>query len=184
MNLLELDDNGEIIISAETLLVPEFKVLWDRDQVASIKLLKFIWFYCDTKSPCSTFEASLRLSESILNSELEVDYTPDREVLQAIAKYESYDSIATRMLKSTYRACNELINYFNTVDLTQLDPRSGKPIYSAKELQGNIKQTADLLSGLRKLEEQVRSEQLNQATMRGGGEIGTYESGFDEEDED
>ena len=67
----------------------------------------------------------------------------------------------------------KLEKYFRTIDLTTLDDR-GKPIYTAKDLIGNLEKMGKVVDGLTRLEEIVKKEEQAANSNRGGIEVNKY----------
>ena len=104
----------------------------------------------------------------MLNSIFKTKWSPDTKVKAACNKYvELKETHAIKLLKAARSAVNKLKNYFEIVDLTDIDD-NGRPIYQAKDLVANLSKMADVVNGLSKLEELVKKEQQTVSANRGG----------------
>ena len=79
------------------------------------------------------------------------------------------------MLKAAMRAVEEVIHYFETLDSSERDPVTGKPILKTKDIIAEIKGCKDLITSLRDLETQVKKGLEKENTLRGGIETGLFD---------
>ena len=169
----------KITVTAETLSVPEFKALWDRDKSKdksqALNELKYVTFLCDMSMSNPYRGYSEVDKESILRADMfNENWVPDSLVHKAIEKFDQLQvSTNSRMLKGAKKAADQLAKYFETIDFTKVDA-NGKA-YSAKDLASNLKDVGSIIKSLSSLEEQVLREQLDSSRIRGGSEIGEFE---------
>lgn len=174
--------NGKLVINQpEVLAIPEFNIIWDRDQdedkVTAMKELSYITFLCDDSinNPYRSYKEGER--EAVLRKDFIRDkkWKPDKKVENAIEKYKkAVQTTNSRLLKSAKNAADKLAEYFDMIDFNEMD-NYGKPVFSAKELSSNLAAVGNIVKSLTQLEDMVRKEQLESNTIRGGGEIGYYE---------
>lgn len=170
-----------VTFTPEFLAVPEFRVIWDRDKTKNkakaTKQLSFIAFLCDN-SPINPYMGySEDLREEVLKEDFigDTKWEPDVEVLAGIKKlYQLFQSPSSRLLAGALVAADQLAKWFKSIDFKQMDD-NGKPIYSARELSSNLASVGNIIKSLKQLEKQVRQEQLDDSTARGGAEIGIFE---------
>tara|TARA_B110000003_G_C16595220_1_gene513389 strand:- start:609 stop:1130 length:522 start_codon:yes stop_codon:yes gene_type:complete len=166
-DLIHIKDN-KAVPSAYALQIKEFQKL-------KVDELTFIYFMVDHRSPFSVYEWSQREIE-VKNSIFGEDNTwkPSNRVLAACKKYaELIETSAVKLLKAATESVTKLEKYFRTVDLTELDDR-GKPIYTAKDLIGNLEKMGKVVDGLSRLEEIVKKEEQASNPNRGGVEVNKY----------
>lgn len=171
----------KVTFKPEFLAVPEFKALWDRDKTKAkhqaMKELSFIAFLCDNTPANPYMGYSEEIRERVLIEDFIGDekWTPDYEILEAIEKLHSlYETPSSRLLAGALVAADQLANWFKYIDFSKLDD-NGKQVYSARELSSNLSSVGNIIKSLKQLEKQVRQEQLDDATARGGSEIGIFE---------
>ena len=172
--------NGHAMPSPEALLVPEFKVIWDRDKSKdkhdAIRDLSYIVFMVDESinNPYRGYNSIERprvLARDFYGSE---QLEEDPKVEAAINKYrEISETTSVRLLKAAKFAAQKLEDWFYSVDFKKLDDR-GKPLFSSRDLSANLGRMGDILKSLNSLEEFLRKEQAD-SKVRGGGEVGIYE---------
>ena len=166
-------------ITAEGLLIPEYKAIWDadksKDKKDAINRLAYVYFATDYKSIYLSFTKAIRderLGEDFMQ---DPKYRPDMLVQAAINKYEQLQQTPTmNFLKAARHAMQETENYFMNIDYTERDTR-GNAVYKGTEVTKMLKDCAGIKDSLDKLEEAVKKEQSNGAIARGGGSGGLFE---------
>lgn len=189
MKLFILEDNNIIINKEEILLVKEFADVFtlkfntgqdgDKDgrkRFRAHKLFTYTYLMYDWQSPYSDYSDKERKEAALEDSELELKVLELEESQALFNKYlELQDTRLTKLLKSAYRAADELRLYFTLVDLQERDVESGKPIFSAKDLMSNLATMAKTVESLQQLEHMVKKEQEQTKSLRGGGEAGMFD---------
>lgn len=187
MNLFTIEGQNPTI-TAEGLLIPEYRALWDsdksKDKRIAINKLAYVYYSADYKSIYLSFTKELR--EERLGEDFMQDskYKPDGLILAGIAKYEQLQKTPTmNFLKAARHAMQETENYFLNIDYSERDVK-GNAVYKGTEVTKMLKDCAGIKDALDKLEEAVKKELTNEGTARGGGVGGMYEYGMGDEDED
>ena len=159
--------NNKAVPSAYATTILEFKSLDELE-------LGYVYFMVDHRSPFSVYEWAQReieVKESVYGAK---NWKPSTKVAEACRKYETLiETSAVRLLKAATESVVKLEKYFRTIDLTLLDDRD-KPIYSAKDLIGNLEKMGKVVDGLTKLEEIVQREEQAANSNRGGVEVNKY----------
>ena len=159
MDLLTISDN-QVIPSAYTLTIPEFKVL-------SAQELAYVYYMCDHKSPFSVYDEERR-DEEVSKSIFKKKYKVSSKMKAACDKYkELTETSAVKLLKAARASVTKLEKYFRNIDLTMMDD-NGRLMFSAKDLVQNLSKMGDVINGLSKLEEQVKKEEQVNNINRGG----------------
>ena len=173
--------NGKVVMNPQTLVMPEFRCLWDRDKskekYKAILEISYIVFLCDESisNPYRAYRENDRVSLRFSWSSLSKYWEADKEIKAAIKKFKQVTQTTnTRLLIKAKSGAEKLADYFNDVDFTVKD-KDGKPSYSARELASNLAAVGSIVKSLNQLEEMVKKEQLESQTVRGGGDIGFYE---------
>lgn len=182
--------NNEVLIDDENiLLIREFESLMSNERnktkedktgkkkLRSFKELKYLYLFFDWASPYFSYSEQERHKEALLDSGLTDEEFSDVTFNNACKKYqELQDSILEiRMLKAAMRAVEEVIHYFETLDSSERDPVTGKPILKTKDIIAEIKGCKDLITSLRDLETQVKKGLEKENTLRGGIETGLFD---------
>jgi hypothetical protein len=178
MKLFELI-NQQPIITAEALLIPVFKKIWDmdksKDKGQAIKELSYIYLTTDYKSIYASFPQDVKI-DTVTKDLFKTDYKPSKEVLEGIEKYkELQDTFNMRFLKSARNAAEKTMGYFDSIDYEDRDIK-GNPIYKVKEVTSALKDCGGIIETLDKLIDKVSKEQkLAESRSRGGGEGSFFE---------
>lgn len=185
MDYLKFNDNRVTLERDEILLVKEFANLIDAKRnkcdddkkgtlgLRAIKELSFIYLNFDWKSPYSEFSEQERKEAALLDSDLTEKDLQDPIFIQAAEKYQLLqESRILKLLNAAYKSVDTLRIFFETVDLTEVDTMSGKPIYTAKDVISNIQNLGKMLEGLQQLELMVKKEREQTKALRGDAEKG------------
>ena len=163
--------NNEVLIDDENiLLIREFESLMSNERnktkedktgkkkLRSFKELKYLYLFFDWASPYFSYSEQERHKEALLDSGLTDDEFKDEIFNNACKKYQELQEsiLEIRMLKAAMRAVEEVIHYFETLDSSERDPVTGKPILKTKDIIAEIKVCKDLITSLRDLETQVK----------------------------
>ena len=175
----------EVVLNAQTLGIPPFKQLYERDKSKgkkrAYKEISYITFLCDNTTDNRYRGYSEEEREKVLKRDFiaEKGWEPDELVLDAIAKFQELQKTPTsKLYESALNGANKLAGYFTTIDFDIVD-EEGKPIHSAKELAQNLSAVGNIVKSLKQLEAVVRQEQQDMTTARGGSEISEFEMSDD-----
>ena len=180
MKLFELSDKNTPVISPEALLINEFKELWDSDKDKNksnaSKILAFVYFFADYNSIYNTYTKDEKQEQLIIDLDLPKDFCIDLDIANAIQKYiRLQETPSMGYLRSVRKAADELKNFFDKVDLSEVDSH-GKPIYKPADLTKAISDSAKVIESIDKWEEKVKKEMsLEDEKIYGGGKRGVYE---------
>lgn len=182
MKLFEIVNN-QPCVSAETLLIPEFKRLWNRDKSKDKSKAhnEFAYIYFSTDYMSIYLSYSKEVREERLNEDFMEDrnYKPDQMVLDAMKKYDDLQQTPTmNFLKAARYAMQTTEDYFMGIDYAERDIK-GNAVYKVKEITSSLKDCSGIKDTLDKLIEAVKKEKSNGTTARGGGIGGEME--FDED---
>ena len=181
---------GDIMLNDESiLLVREFATLCNEERnktkndktgkkrERAFREFKYIFLFFDWGSPYFQYSEQEKNTESLADSELTDEEFEDEDFKNACRKYDEIQnsSVETRLLKSAMISVENLIFYLGHVDLNERDTLTGKPIFKTKDLIAEIKGCKDVISGLRELENQVKSGTESDDVLRGGVEAGFYD---------
>lgn len=174
-------ENNKVVLNPQSLSVPEFKLIWERDKNkmkgTATKEISYIVFLCDESvdNPYRAYKDDDR-ERILLKDFMDSNWKPDQLVLQGIEKFkELKQTTNSRLLRSAKKAAEKLSEYFDSVDFNVKD-NSGRPVFSSRDLASNLKEVAGIVKSLNLLEDMVRKEQMEGTNIRGGGDIGLYET--------
>lgn len=169
-------DKDKVIPRSATLLVKEFKAIWDKkDKEQALKELAFVYYLTDYKSVYMSTDPSERESIIIEDLGLSTKWKQDKLIQDAIKKYKQLQETPTmRLLQSAQEALEQLVQFFKTVNLSERD-KSGKPVHKPSDITRAMSETAKVAEALDKLSERVKKELDIKGRVQGGGEVGLYE---------
>ena len=178
MGLFDLKE-GQIVLHPDSLALPPFKRIWNRDKgkgkEKATKEIAYIYYVTDFKSPYSIYPEDRRKTLVAEDFMKDIKYKPDKDVIEAIGFYKKLrETTSMYVLEKAKSAVYKLADYFDNIDFKETD-EVGRPIYSAKDVSANLEKVGKIVESLDKLEEKVRKEIKTTENIRGGGEIGDYE---------
>lgn len=136
--------------------------------------LAWIYHMVDFDSPYFNLEEEerdMQLREDLF----EEPWQPDDVVLQAYHKYKSLRvTPSMKLLDAANEAVGKLEEYLRTINLDEKDDKTGKPIYSAKDLVSNLEKLGKVVDGLQELKKQVEKEQQESGQAYGGIEVNEF----------
>lgn len=188
MDLFNYVDYSLEINKPEVLLIKEFNDLWDTNRNKGVgdnrgyekkrafKEFQYMYLVYDWKSPYSEFSEREKREAAQVDSGLTDKQLEDDKFKAACRKYQDLqDSRILKLLRSAYRAIDELRLFFDTVDLTERDEESGKPIYKSNDIISNIANLGKTVEGLQQLEYMVKKDKEKERGLRGQAEAGAFD---------
>ncbi|MHA1198101.1 MAG: hypothetical protein ACTSQF_01905 [Candidatus Heimdallarchaeaceae archaeon] len=180
MKLFDILD-GKVVMNPQALAMPEFKTIWDRDDSEekdqAYREISYVVYLCDESSNNPYRAYRIEDRDKVLKQDFMggSKWKADGDILKAVKKHkEATQTTNSRLLRSAKNASEKLSEYFDTVDFSELD-KDGKPVFSSRELAANLKEVGGIVKSLGILEDLVKKEQ-SESIVRGGGEIGFYET--------
>lgn len=180
MELIRVENGTAVLDSAAVATVKEFKRILTRDpdrkKRKAFKELAFVYLFIDHRSPFCNEPADRKADLIKRELGLETSWEPDREVTEAIARYELLtETPIIRLLKKARNTIEKMEAYFDEVDFTERNEKTNTLVFTPKEVLNAIAEIADAHSGLDKLEEMIKKEQTTRQRVKGGGSIGEFE---------
>jgi hypothetical protein len=181
-----LEENNHFAYpSAYARTIPAFRDLITRDRgskgdsqgrkkLQAARELAYIYFMENPKSQYMALPEDKR-EERVINAVFPEPWKPDKAVQKAREVYrQSVDTIAVKLLKSSYKAVHQLRDYFENLDLSERDDNN-KPVHKATDVMKSLADLGRVVDGLEKLEERVRAEsKSDEGNIRGGVEINAF----------
>lgn len=188
MDLFIFEDYSLRLNKVEILLVKEFADLWEAsrnrgdgdtrgvERKRAFKEFTHMYLAHDWKSPYSEFSSQERDEAALIDSGLTKKQLEDEKFLAACKKYlELQDTRMLKLLKSAYKGVDELMLWFTSTNLQEVDPMTGKPIHSAKDMIANIANLGKTVEGLQELEYLVKKDKDKERGLRGGQQPGMFD---------
>lgn len=184
-----LFDNGlnEVVLNEpEVLLIREFAALWTNDRnitkedptgklkTRAFREFKYIWLMIDWASPYSDYTEQERHQECLKDAELTDKEWADPKFRAACRKYRELQnsSRSLKLIKSAQGIVDKITDYFDSIDLTERDEVTGKPIFKTKDVMTEMQTVSKVVEELKTLEYMYKKEQEAESDVRGGAEVG------------
>lgn len=184
-----LFDNGknEVTINEpEVLLIKEFAALWTNARnktkedpkgiykTRAFRELTYIWLMLDWASPYADYTEQERHQEALKDANLTEAEWADPTFRAACRKYRDMQdsSRALKLIKSAQGIVDKITDYFESIDLTERDPLTGRPVYKTKDVMAEMKTVSEVVEELKTLEFMYKKEQEEESDVRGGTEGG------------
>lgn len=172
--------------SAELLLISEFKALLDPSRnktkedktghlnTRAFKEMAYIYLAIDWNSPYHNMDEQDRHEAALDDSGLTEKEYNDATFRAACRKYQSIQNSnrLVRMVKAAESTVDKLIDYFHDVDPLERDLQTGKPIFKAKDIMGEIAKLNETADGLLALESSLKSSLQESSAIRGDAQEG------------
>lgn len=163
---------GKVAIHTDALGIPCFRAIWDshKDKKVASDIISYIVLNNHPDSPyvTSLYEADRlkKLNDELFDGKLE----KDEQFEYAEKSYiEFLDTLPLKLLRGLRRSLESISKYLDTAKSDTMDMRMVKDILSAAAM------TDKAIKSINTLEKQVRKDELESSTVRGGSEIGHFE---------
>jgi len=159
-----------IQLNPQSLIIPEFKALWDRDKTKEkakcTKEITYVVFLCDNSSdnPYSNFSEEDRIE--ILSQDFKIEI--DSLIKAAIAKFKRLNT--TRYERVVIAALDSLLHvetYYKTL--------KDKEEFDIIEYLNTTEKLSKAFTSLRDLEKKITSDRMSEDKVRGNTTVGDYE---------
>jgi len=130
----------------------------------------------DWESPYKNFSEKERRQIAIEDSLLTEKQLNDEVFIAACKKYQDMqDTPMVKLLKSSYRAIDEVRLFYEMVDLQERDGE-GRPIFNSKQLLDSLAGLGKTIESVERLEEIVKKQkEVGGGKLRGDIEPGLFD---------
>ena len=187
--LFDNSANDVQINSPEILLIKEFADLWDpvrnktkedpkgTKRTRAFREFTYIWLMIDWASPYSDYTEQERHEEAMKDAKLTEKEWTDPTFRAACRKYRELQnsSRSLKLIKAAQDVVDKITDYFETLDLQERDPVSGKPIFKTKDIMAELSNVSDVIEQLKTLEVLYKREQEQENGLMGNVEIGAFD---------
>ena len=187
--LFDNSANDVQINTPEVLLIREFAALWDPSRnktkedpkgskrTRAFREFTYIWLMCDWASPYSDYTEQERHEEAMKDAKLTEKEWTDPTFRAACRKYRELQnsSRSLKLIKAAQDVVDKITDYFETLDLQERDPVSGKPIFKTKDIMAELSNVSDVIEQLKTLEVLYKREQEQDNGLMGNVEIGAFD---------
>lgn len=187
--LFDNNANDVQINTPEVLLIREFAALWEPSRnktkedpkgskrTRAFREFTYIWLMCDWASPYSDYTEQERHEEAMKDAKLTEKEWTDPTFRAACRKYRELQnsSRSLKLIKAAQDVVDKITDYFETIDLQERDPVSGKPIFKTKDIMAELSNVSDVIEQLKTLEVLYKREQEQDNGLMGNVEIGAFD---------
>ena len=176
MNLFKLEDE-RLDIEPEVLTLKPFKELWKkyRNKQHAMEDMSYNYFMFDHKSDFAHIIDEEERSSIVIQNVISRDNWEPSHLGEASTLFkELQKTLSSELLESAKVAAYKLKQYFNEIDLKELD-RNGKPVHDAKKLVSTIGSIGETITGIESLEDKVLKEKELNSKLRGSREKKMFE---------
>lgn len=167
MELFDIE-NGKIQLNPNSLYIPEFRKLYERDKSEmkhrAMNDIGYVTYLCSfsSKNPYNAYAHTIR--EQHVRKDT-IKCAPDELIKKAVDRYRIMQKTASsKLVENAIKASDVLAEYFGEVKKED-----------AGEIIRNMERLGGVVKTLESLKKQLEKEQLEAAAVRGGSEIGPYE---------
>lgn len=187
--LFDNANNKVIINEPEVLLIKEFAALWTNGRnktkedpkgiykSRAYRELTYIWLMIDWASPYSDYAEQDRHQACLQDANLSEDEWADPVFRAACRKYRDMqnESRALKLIKAAQGVVDKITDYFDTIDLSERDPSTGRPIWKTNDVMKEMQSVSKVVDELKSLEYMYKKEQEEETGVRGEGDIGHFD---------
>lgn len=164
---------AKIVLNTEDLAIPPFKDHYNnaKDKAFALKEIEYvIWLY-KWNTPYAAYPEQER-AQRVAKDVFGVDkYTPTSEVAELSKRFvEFQETPGTRLLAASQTAAEGLIEALDNYS------REGMDIDTAIKVTRILKDVGNIVKSLDIAMKQAKLEQLETGRVKGGGQIGLYET--------
>lgn len=179
MSLLFQIEGKAVFPNSETLLISPFKEIWDRDRTPgkenAIQEFAYIEFMTSMLKSNPYREYPEDRKDTVIRADIitQIDWQPDDLVLQAMEKVKEWQedgSISYTYWMSNKKAAEKMIDFFNTFDINEVNPKTLNPIYKPRDITSAIADAEKTLTTLNALKKKV-DEEVFESTRNKGDKI-------------
>jgi len=172
--------NSKVVPNTEVLLLEPFKTIWERDEsknkAVAYKELSYIEFASSYKNtnPYKDYSDAIKREKIAYDVFGDRKWEPDHLIELAINYIENYQeevSLSYTFFKSAKKAAHNVIEFYNQVDLSERNLKTGNPIYKPKEIIDSLRTAEDTLAALQRLEDKVAQELFGELKSRGNKKV-------------
>lgn len=183
MALLFTVKNNKVVPTAETLMINEFKKLWNRDEskdkhnaILEFSYIEFMVSPLET-NPYREYSDDLKEDRILLGVFGSNEVNIDSDVTAAMNLYKELlfnANVALELYDSIVVAIRGLSKFFNEVDLSERSLTTNAPIYKPKDITSAVAEAEKLLTSFDKLKEKVITNQYTATRIKAGKHISYF----------
>ena len=160
-------NNTTVQPTTEILLVEPYKSIWERDKTKkksrALTEFAYIEFMSSMKKSNPFRQYPEEDKHNVISKELFKDenWQPDELIIQGIDKIKKFQeeaSVTYTYYLSAKTAAESMKKFFNTVNPTVKNHKTGNPLYKPKDITSALKDTEDVIKRLQSVEKKLQEE--------------------------
>ena len=169
-----------MIVHPSAYLLEPIKKIWDRDKSkdkgVATKEIGYVFFMTDFKSPfMSIVDETERGAQVKVAISLGAKWVEDSDVANCRNFYDKLqETTSSKFLKATRKALDQMQQYFQNLDITEVD-KMGKLVNDPKKLLDMLAKVEEVRANFKKMQSEVEKEISMGETSRGQKKIGFME---------
>ena len=180
--LFEINDKV-VFPNAETLLIRPFKQIWERDESPAkhnaLEEFAFIEFITSMKktNPYKDYGEDKKyevIVDAVITQE---NWEPDelvKEGIEYLENIQKHGSATYSYYMSVKRAAENMKEFFDNVDLSERNFKSGNPIYKPSDITRALNDTEKVLANLNALKKKVEEDLYEETKNRSDKKISPF----------
>jgi hypothetical protein len=183
MSVLFTVENRVVIPHTETLLIPPFQEIWERDTTLTkenaMEDFKYMEFMVSVKksNPYRGYDEHIRRSKIIQDCIKRDSWMEDDLIkygMERIKEFQTDASLTYSYFMSIKCAAEKMKDFFNTFDMSTLNPKTLMPMYKPREITSALNDTSKVLENLDKTQKKVEEEIFESTKKRGDKVISPF----------
>ncbi len=183
MSVLFTIENQVVTPHIETLLISPFKEIWERDQspekVEAMEDFKYMEFMMSAKktNPYRGYDDATRRINLLTDVIKREQWYEDDLILEGMNKIKEFQtnaSLTYSYFMSIKAAAEKMKDFFNTFDMSTLNPKTLMPMYKPREITSALNDTSKVLENLDKTQKKVEEEIFEASKKRGDKTISPF----------
>lgn len=175
-------ENSVAIPNTETLLIPPFKEIWERDKSKdkgqAIKEFTFVELMSSKKktNPYAGYSDEIRF-EKLKEYLFEEDWEQDNLIEEALIKIKEFQKEASPTYSyylSVLEAAEKMKTFFKTFNINERNDK-GIPIYKPGDITRALNDTDKVLQNINSMKEKVEQELFEQTKTKSNKQINPFE---------
>lgn len=176
-------EGKKVYPNAETLMIPPFKEIWERDKSKSkdvaIKEFAYIEFVSSVKksNPYRDYPENIRKKKVAEDVVKDKKWQPDRLILQGIDKVDEFQknaSISYTYYLAAKGVIEKMKTFFEELDINERNLKTGMPIWKPKDVTNAVNDTSKTLSTLKDLRSKVEEELFEETRTKSDKQISPF----------
>jgi hypothetical protein len=169
--------------NTEALLIQPYKEIWERDKdkkkVAALEEFAYIEFMSsmNKSNPFRQYPEREKEGKVRLAVITRKDWEPDdliRQGIHGIQQFNKEASTTYNYYMAAKKAAEKMQDFFNEVDVTEVNPKTFNPIYKPRDITSALNDTEKVLGNLKSLEKKVEEELYEETKNRSNKEISFF----------